>query len=145
MEIEGRVPPCRKSEHQGSIMSHFVNHCLGTKREDTLSDCKSAGRFFGTSSPSDTTEWLSLTYSVHLLIILDPWLLLFSHPVVSDSLRPYSLLPHQAPLSMGFPRQEYWSGLPFPFPGDIPDPGIKLVSHALVSRYFTTEPLGKPP
>uniref|UniRef100_A0AC11EGT1 Vesicle associated membrane protein 7 n=1 Tax=Ovis aries TaxID=9940 RepID=A0AC11EGT1_SHEEP len=50
-----------------------------------------------------------------------------------------------APLSMGFPRQEYWSGLPFPFPGDIPDPRIKLVSPALVSRYFTTEPLGKPP
>ena len=32
---------------------------------------------------------------------------------------------HQAPLSMGFPRQEYWSGLPFPSPGDLPDPGIK--------------------
>ena len=35
---------------------------------------------------------------------------------------------HQAPLSMGFSRQEYWSGLPFPPPGDIPDPGIKLLS-----------------
>ena len=33
---------------------------------------------------------------------------------------------HQAPLSMGFPRQEYWSGLPFPSPGDLPDPRIKL-------------------
>ena len=32
---------------------------------------------------------------------------------------------HQAPLSMGFPRQEYWNGLPFPSPGDLPDPGIK--------------------
>ena len=37
----------------------------------------------------------------------------------------------QAPLSMGFPRQEYWSGLPFPSPGDLPVPGIKLVSPAL--------------
>ena len=36
----------------------------------------------------------------------------------------------QAPLSMGFPRQEYWSGLPFPSPGDLPDPGIKLMSPA---------------
>ena len=33
---------------------------------------------------------------------------------------------HQAPLSMGFPRQEYWSGLPFPSPGSTPDPGIEL-------------------
>ena len=35
---------------------------------------------------------------------------------------------HQAPLSMGFPKQEYQSGLPFPSPGDLPDPGIKLAS-----------------
>ena len=40
----------------------------------------------------------------------------------------YSL---QAPLSMGFLKQEYWSGLPFPFPGDLPDPGIEPVSSAL--------------
>ena len=38
---------------------------------------------------------------------------------------------HQAPLFMGFPKQEYWNGLPFPFPGDIPDPGIQPVSPAL--------------
>ena len=37
---------------------------------------------------------------------------------------------HQAPLSMGFSRQEYWSGLPLPSPGDLPDPGIELVSLA---------------
>jgi len=47
----------------------------------------------------------------------------------------------QAPLSMGFPRQEYWSGLPFLLPGDLPDPGIKptcLMSPALAGGYFTT-------
>ena len=49
----------------------------------------------------------------------------------------------QAPLSMGFPRQEYWSGLPFPSPGDLPDPGIEPTSPAL-GGFFTTEPLGKP-
>ena len=38
---------------------------------------------------------------------------------------------HQTPLSMGFPRQEYWSGLPFPSPGEIPDPGIKPMPPAL--------------
>ena len=45
---------------------------------------------------------------------------------------------------MGFPRQEYWSGLPFPSPGDLPDPGIKLSSPALADRVFTAEPPGKP-
>ena len=47
----------------------------------------------------------------------------------------------QAPLSMGFSRQEYWSGLPFPPPGDLPDPGIEpvfLTSPALAGRFFTT-------
>ena len=47
----------------------------------------------------------------------------------------------QAPLSVGFPRQEYWSGLPFPSPGDLPDPGIEPSSPALAGRFFITEPL----
>ena len=50
---------------------------------------------------------------------------------------------HQDPLSMGFFRQEYWSGLPFPPPGDLPDPAMELASPAsptLVDRFFTTEP-----
>ena len=46
-------------------------------------------------------------------------------------------------MSMGFSRQEYWSGLPFPSPGDLPDPGIKPLSPALAGRFFTTEPPGK--
>ena len=45
---------------------------------------------------------------------------------------------------MGFPRQESWSGLPFPTPGDLPRPGIEPASPALVGRFFTTEPPGKP-
>ena len=51
---------------------------------------------------------------------------------------------HQPPLSMGFSRQEYWSGLPFPFPGDLLDPGIKPVSPALQADSIPTEPQGKP-
>ena len=53
----------------------------------------------------------------------------------------------QAPLSMEFPRQEYWSGLPFPSSGDLPDPGIKptsLGSLTLAGGFFATEPPGKP-
>ena len=51
---------------------------------------------------------------------------------------------HQAPLSMGFPRQEHWSRLPFPSPGDLPNPGIKPRSPTLAGRFLTTEPWGKP-
>ena len=50
---------------------------------------------------------------------------------------------HQAPLAMTFSRKKYWSGLPFPPPGDLPDPGIKPaspVSPILVGRFFTLEP-----
>ena len=83
------------------------------------------GEFHGLYSPrgrkeSDTTEQLSLS----------PW-----------------TVTHQAPLSMKFPRQEYWSGLPFPTSGDLPDPMIKptsLVSPALADGFFTTVHLGSP-
>ena len=51
---------------------------------------------------------------------------------------------HQAPLPMGFPRQEYWSGLPFPSLGDLPDPGIKLASPALQANSLPAELPGKP-
>ena len=50
----------------------------------------------------------------------------------------------QAPLSMGFSRQEYWSGLPFPSPGDLPDPGIEPRSLALQADSLPTELQGKP-
>ena len=50
----------------------------------------------------------------------------------------------QAPLSMGFPRQEYWNGLLFPSPGDLPDPGIKPGSLALQADSLPSEPAGNP-
>ena len=50
----------------------------------------------------------------------------------------------QAPLSVGFPRQEYWSGLSIPYPGDLLEPGIGTASPALTVGSFTTEPAGKP-
>ena len=50
----------------------------------------------------------------------------------------------QAPLSIGFPRQEYWSGLPFPSPEDLPDPRIEPECPALAGRFFTTAPSGSP-
>ena len=55
-------------------------------------------------------------------------ILLFATPRTVD---------HQAPLSMGFFMQEYWSGLPFPSPGDLPNPGIQPGASALAARFFT--------
>ena len=73
------------------------------------------------------------------------WLLtdaLFSRSVLSDSATPRTEA-RQAPLSMGFSRQEYWSGLPFPPPEDLPDPGIELGSAALQADSLPSEPPGK--
>ena len=58
--------------------------------------------------------------------------------VMSNSLQPHRL-DHQAPLSMGFSRQGYWSGSPFPSPEDLPDPGIKLRSPALQADSLLSE------
>ena len=63
----------------------------------------------------------------HVLLFVTPW-----------------TVARQAPLSTGFPRQECWSGLPFPSLGDLPDPGINPEFPALAGRYFTTKPPGKP-
>ena len=57
---------------------------------------------------------------------------------MSDSAIPWTAA-HQAPLSMEFTRQECWSGLPFPSPGDFPDPGIEPRSPTLVGGLFTAE------
>ena len=63
---------------------------------------------------------------------------------MADSFASPWTVAHQAPLSMGFPRQEYWGGFPFPSPGDLPNPGIEPMSPALAGKFFITEPQGKP-
>ena len=63
---------------------------------------------------------------------------------MSDSFAMPQIVARQAPLSIGFPRQEYWSQLPFPSPGDLPDPGIKPSSPTLAGGFFTTELFRKP-
>ena len=67
-----------------------------------------------------------------------------SHSVVSNSfVKPWTVA-RQAPLSVGFPRQEYWSGLPFPFPGDLPDSGIKSRFPTMQADSLPSEPPRKP-
>ena len=78
------------------------------------------------------------------LLVLLPGILVPSLSRVQLFVTPWTTA-SQALLSMGFPRQEYWSGLPFLPPGDFPEPGIKLFpSPSLVGGFFTTVPLGKP-
>ena len=64
--------------------------------------------------------------------------------IVSDSFVTPWITDYQVPLSVGFPRQEHWSGLPFPSPGDLSNPGTEPTSSALAGGFFTTEPPGKP-
>ena len=70
-------------------------------------------------------------------------MLLLSREAVFDSCATLWTLACQAALSVGFPSQEYWSGLPFPSPGDFPGPGFESESSALAGRFFTTKPPGK--
>ena len=64
-------------------------------------------------------------------------------PLVPRTVTPRTVI-HQAPLSVGFPRQVYWSRLLFPTPGDLPNPGIEPMSPALAGGFFTAVPPGKP-
>ena len=74
-------------------------------------------------------EWVAMPFSKsHALLFMTPW-----------------TIARQAPLSMGSSRQEYQRGLPFPTPGDLPDPGMEPASPALAGRFFTTEPPARPP
>ena len=63
---------------------------------------------------------------------------------MSDSATPWTVA-YEAPQSMEFSRQEYWGGLPFPSPGDLPNPGIEPGSPALQADALPYEPPGKPP
>ena len=86
---------------------------------------------------------LLLSY-MNSLYILKVWMhaITWSCPVLCD---PINYVAHQASLSMEFSRQEYWSGLPFPSPGDLPNPRItpaSLASPAVAGRFFTSAPPG---
>ena len=82
-------------------------------------------------SQAGTLEWAAIPFSniIYVFVCLS---------VVYDSLRPRTVA-HQAPQSMGFSRQQYWSGLPCPPPRNLPNPGIKLGSPALQADSFPFE------
>ena len=80
--------------------------------------------------------WLQLSLTTQPLFSL---VVIFSYSVVSDSFATPWTVACQCLLSMGFPRQEYWNGLPFPSPGDLPDPGLEPIPPALEGGFFTTK------
>ena len=85
------------------------------------------------ADPCEEAEKTEVRVSIKLNFVC-----VLSHSVMSVT--PWTIA-HQAPLSMGFSRQEYWRGLPFPPPGDLPDLGIEpasLMSPALLGGFFTT-------
>ena len=85
-------------------------------------------------APADGSPWCQIFWCLLMSI---------SRSIMSDSLRPHGLyVARQAPLSMGFSRQEYWSGLPFLVPGDLPDPGIEPRSLALQVDSLLSEASG---
>ena len=79
-------------------------------------------------------EWVCIYYHVYVSVCL----------CVQLHLTLCNPMDCQAPLAMEFSQQEYWSGLPFPLPGDLPNPRIQPSSPALTAGFFTTEPPGKP-
>ena len=88
---------------------------------------------------SECFESLTWRFFLHVFVL--------RRSVMSDSFATPWTVVHQAPLSVEFSRQEYWNGLPFPPPGDLPDPEIKLTfprSPALTGRFLTTVPPGTP-
>ena len=84
-------------------------------------------------SSSTSVQLIQIHFFMHLFIL--------SHFNNVQCFATLWTVAHQVPLSLEFPKQEHWSGLPFPSPENLPDPGIKLaslMSPALASRFFTT-------
>ena len=101
-------------------------------RDQTCISCI-AGEFFTTEPPGKpTTVYLKLKIKVKVKLLSHVWLFVTPWTVA-----------YQAPPSMEFSRQEYWSGLPFPSPRDLPDPGIKPRSPALEAKSLPSQPPGR--
>ena len=89
-------------------------------------------------------SWNWLPIIIFVCYFLSPRTIVLSHSVMSDSFRPHGLQLTRLLCPWGFSRQEYWSGLPCPPPGDLPNPGIEPRSPPLQADSLLTEPTGKP-
>ena len=127
---KGNNLPGVRLQGQGDQYKFQIFHSPGKITEPVKSPCSSV-------SPSRGVDPDKITSPSFLS--LQPWSC--AHAQVCLTLWTVA---HQAPLSMGFSRQEYWSGLPYLSPGYLPDSGIKPVSLALAGEFFTAEPQEKP-
>ena len=100
--------------------------------------------FFTTSTKARQKLLIIRKKIIYIYYVIQKGDCYFSRLVMSDSFATPWTIAHQAYLSMGFPKQEYWNGLPFPSPWALPDPGVEPTSLALAGGFFTTEPPGKP-
>ena len=100
--------------------------------------------FFTTSTKARQKLLIIRKKIIYIYYIIQKGDCYFSRLVMSDSFATPWTIAHQASLSMGFPKQEYWNGLPFPSPWALPDPGVEPTSLALAGGFFSTEPPGKP-
>ena len=146
------------------MILQFWAWCFGHPKGDTgfplVSNCanvltvESEGNYISPLTNTDCGSWMLLgpcSLSSLFKALFPPLLFSLYLPVAAclttqscPTLCDPWTIACQAPLSTGFCRQEYWSRLPFPSPGDLPDPGIEPASPALAGRFFTTEPPGKP-
>ena len=136
------------------MLSHFRDVNLGSLSPETMllsisHYCLLRKTKVGTSPPpvpSASYPTSAPCSSVYMALLrLRSLLSSLGQYVMSDSFISPWTVASQAPPSMGFPRQEYWSGLPPPSAGGLPDPGVEPVSPALAGRFLTTELPGKPP
>ena len=132
-----------RTEEPGGLQSMgSVGHAAAAAAAKSIQSCPTLCNPIDGSPPGSpiprilqarTLEWVGISFSkkVKSLSCVQLFATLWS-------------IAHQAPLSMGFSRQEYWSGLPFPSPRDLPNPGIGPRSPALQADALTSEPPGKP-
>ena len=116
------------NEDHGNWSHHFMANRWGNK--------KNSDRLYFLGLKNHGGWWTA----VMKLKMFPPWMESYDKPEPEHSFMSDSVMSHQAPLSMKFSKQEYWSGLPFPSPRDLPNPWIKsvfLASPELTGQFFT--------
>ena len=117
----------RKIAFLNSTLNGICVIALGQSSQNKMKTNVMVCKFFPVTLCS--VQFMSLDKCIQLCVCV-------SLSVVSDSAIPWTVA-HQAPLSMEFSRQKYWSGLPFPTSGDLSNPGIEPAAPALAGRFFT--------
>ena len=130
--------------HRGCTNLHFHQQCMRGSLFSILSPAFVICRLFN-DGHSNRCEviYIVVLICISLIVRLTIFSCAYSLSHVRFFATPWTVA-CQAPLSMGFSRQGYWSGLPFPSPSDLPNPGIEPGSPALQADSLLSEPPGKP-